>query len=164
MKTHSLIALALLSIILAACAAGDPPSEPTAADDITPVVVTEAATPVAPAGTVDFGSLTPLPPSTGEPQEMPAPGIPDPARAMASRTSQDLAERLGIDVSAVEVVEVVGMDWPDSSVGCPDPDMGYLTVITPGYRIVLEAEGEQYTYHTDMREYFVYCVDGRPVP
>lgn len=154
MKTHSLIALALLGIILAACAAENPLAEPTA----------DESTPVSPVGTVDFSNLTPLPPSTGEPQEMPAPGIPDPARYMSSRTSQDLAERLGVDVSTVEVVEVVGVDWPDSSVGCPDPDMGYLTVITPGYRIILEVAGEQYTYHTDTREYFVYCVDGRPVP
>jgi hypothetical protein len=38
----------------------------------------------------------------------------------------------------------------------------YAAVITPGYQITLEAEGQSYIYHTDMVETVVLCVDGRP--
>jgi hypothetical protein len=33
----------------------------------------------------------------------------------------------------------------------------YLQVITPGYRVILEAQGKQYTYHTDTRRQVVPC-------
>ncbi len=68
----------------------------------------------------------------------------------------DLAERLGIARSAITVKEVVEAQWRDSSLGCPQPGMMYLQVITPGYQIVLEANGKTYTYHTS-RSQVVLC-------
>jgi hypothetical protein len=37
--------------------------------------------------------------------------------------------------------------WPDSSLGCPQPGVLYIQAITLGYRIVLQANGEQYALH-----------------
>jgi hypothetical protein len=38
--------------------------------------------------------------------------------------------------------------------------MMYAQVITPGFRVVLEAEGKQYLYHTDQGRFVVLCQEG----
>lgn len=63
----------------------------------------------------------------------------------AART--DLAERTGVEPSGIVVVEGGLVDWNDSSLGCPEPGMSYLQAITPGYRLVLTADGARYHYH-----------------
>ena len=57
----------------------------------------------------------------------------------------------------VAAVRAAVPSWPDSSLGCPKPNMNYLQVITPGYRIVLEAQGRSYEYHTDTGKRVVRC-------
>ena len=59
-----------------------------------------------------------------------------------------LAARLGVDVAMVSVVKVEAVDWPDTSLGVPEPGKFYAQVITPGYKIILSAGGTQYEYHT----------------
>ena len=49
------------------------------------------------------------------------------------------------------------IEWNDSSLGCPKPGMNYLQVVTPGYRITLEAQGRRYEYHTDSTSHVVRC-------
>jgi hypothetical protein len=61
----------------------------------------------------------------------------------------DLAGQLDIAAEAITVRSVEAVEWPDSSLGCPGPGMMYAQVITPGYRIVLEANGQSYAYHTE---------------
>jgi hypothetical protein len=39
--------------------------------------------------------------------------------------------------------------WSDTSIGCPEPDRGYSDVIVPGFRIILEYEGQKYEFHTN---------------
>ncbi|HJZ46278.1 MAG TPA: hypothetical protein VKE41_03900 [Roseiflexaceae bacterium] len=72
------------------------------------------------------------------------------ARAALAQ-EQGLAER-DITVAAVEATE-----WRDSSLGCPKPGMNYLQVITPGYKITMEAQGKRYEYHTDTNQRVVRC-------
>ncbi len=139
-----------------------PQPEPTPEDDVSSdsEVVTSSAGPVQ----VDLSDLTSQPPEDTAPQEAPRPGIPDPKVAVAHQASQDLATRLGIDVGEVKTVSVEEVEWSDSSLGCPAPGMMYMTVITPGYLVILEAASEQYTYHTDLHRNFVLCgKDGQPV-
>ena len=72
-----------------------------------------------------------------------------PAQLQAQdRTVTDLSKKLGIAKNAVSVVEVESVEWPDASLGCPQPGAMYAQVITPGFRIVLEANGRRYEYHT----------------
>jgi hypothetical protein len=59
----------------------------------------------------------------------------------------DLAERTGVDPAGIVVVGGGLVDWNDSSLGCPEPGMSYLQTITPGYRLVLAADGERHHYH-----------------
>ena len=60
----------------------------------------------------------------------------------------DLAKQLGIATESITVRSVEAVEWSDASLGCPEPGMMYAQVITPGYRIVLEANGQSYEYHT----------------
>lgn len=83
--------------------------------------------------------------------------VQDPSPQVVPLVVSDLADRLEIAAEAVSVVEVEEVTWPDSSMGCPQPGYMYLQVITPGYRIVLEAQGQTYNYHTDSAGHFVLC-------
>jgi len=69
----------------------------------------------------------------------------------------DLARRKGVNRGSIAVIKVEAVDWPDTSLGCPQPDMMYAQVITPGYRIVLSCAGETHVYHSDRGTRVVYC-------
>ena len=69
-----------------------------------------------------------------------------------------IAEDLGVTPQTVQVVTIEPRDWPDSSLGCPQPDMLYAQVVTPGYGLV-EVSGERIEYHTDERGTVVRCPD-----
>lgn len=68
-----------------------------------------------------------------------------------------LASELGCQVDEIQILTVEAMEWSDSSLGCPQPGMMYMQVITPGYRVVLEYETKHYTVHTDQGRRAVRC-------
>ena len=118
------------------------------------LVESDVVTPVV----VDLRDITPEPlGDREEPREMPQPGIPNPSVAATNKAIVDLADHLGIDVGDVQVISAEQVEWPDSSLGCPKPGHNYLMVITPGFRIILEANGKQVAYHADMHGYIVRC-------
>jgi hypothetical protein len=80
-------------------------------------------------------------------------------KAVLQLAIEDLAGRLGLSPEAIRLVSVEPIEWSDASLGCPQPGMMYAQVITPGYMVVLEAEGRQYTYHTDTGRSAVLCVE-----
>jgi len=83
---------------------------------------------------------------------------PDPAsRALVELARQDLAGQLGMKVEDITLAAVEAVEWRDSSLGCPQPGMNYLQVITPGYRITLAAQGQSYEYHTNKSSRVVRC-------
>ena len=55
-----------------------------------------------------------------------------------------VAEFLSIEPDRVTVVSSAAQDFPDSSLGCPQPGMSYLQVITPGHRVLVEADGRRF--------------------
>lgn len=59
----------------------------------------------------------------------------------------DLAGRLSVERSAIEVVSVEEVTWPDPGLGCPMPGMRYRQIPVDGYRILLRADGETFAYH-----------------
>lgn len=96
--------------------------------------------------------------------EAPKPGIPNPMVRMTERARQALASRLDVPVENVTVVDGEEVTWSSTALGCPAPDMFYAQMMTPGYRIILEADGERYRYHTDQNEHLVLCSDeGHPL-
>ncbi len=107
-----------------------------------------------------FGTTTP-PTSIPKPTFAPVtPSMPAPPQGVSLLSGQDprqspqpaaaiddLAQRLGIDPAAIEVVVWDAVTWSDGSIGCPQPGMGYTQALVEGVRIVLAYDGEEYSYH-----------------
>lgn len=72
--------------------------------------------------------------------------VPPDAEAAIQVARSDLQARTG-SAETPEVRSIEAVDWPDSSLGCPEPDRLYAQVITPGYRIVMLLGEDQYVYH-----------------
>jgi hypothetical protein len=144
-----LILSPLLFLGLVACAAPD--LEP-AVPETQPAAETPAA--------------APSPEATLPPAETQAPEIPLPAgsEAVVAAAVADLASRLGISPQEIQTVEIEATEWSDASLDCPEPGMLYIQVITPGFRIVLQARDQSYNYHTDAGTRIVLCgPDGVPI-
>jgi hypothetical protein len=62
---------------------------------------------------------------------------------------QALAQERGWSSESVQMVSFEQVMWRDSCLGVEMPNQACLDVITPGYRVVLQAGSEQYVYHTD---------------
>lgn len=88
----------------------------------------------------------PVEPVTILPLPLPtAGGVTNPFIAQAVA---DLATHLGIDASQIEVVRMEEVDWPDSSLGCPQPDMNYMQALVNGTFIELRVDAQSYHYHS----------------
>lgn len=72
----------------------------------------------------------------------------DPQKRVVGLARDDLAKRLKINPDEIELVSAEAVNWPDASLGNPQPGMMYAQVITPGYKIVLAAKGNRYQYHS----------------
>ena len=74
----------------------------------------------------------------------------------------DAAQRVGgMDPASVQITASQPVEWSDASLGCPQRQMAYAQVITPGFLIVVDAGGNRLSYHTDTSGRFVVC-DGSP--
>ncbi|HUP54702.1 MAG TPA: hypothetical protein VM408_04275 [Methylomirabilota bacterium] len=58
----------------------------------------------------------------------------------------DAAARLGVDPSAVTIVDGHAETWSDGSLGCPEPGMMYTQALVEGYQVVVEANGTLLDY------------------
>ena len=74
---------------------------------------------------------------------------PDPPYAVVA-AEQELSEELGIPVDEIDYVSFSREEWPDACLGLADPDEMCAQVITPGWRVVLKAEGQQHVFRTDV--------------
>ncbi len=63
----------------------------------------------------------------------------------------DLAQRLNITTGEVKLVKQELVNWRDTRLGYPEMDTTYAPVITPGFRIILEAMNKTYEYHSDYK-------------
>ena len=132
----------LLASLTTACAVDAAPV-PLVATNAAP-----AAEPVAPS------------PEVGAPaSSTPTISTPDPKGF--ARTA--LAAWLGIPEESVQVILVESVEWPDASLGCPQPGQAYTQVVTPGFRFTLQVAGRPYLVHTDLSHLAVVCSeDGVP--
>ncbi len=74
-----------------------------------------------------------------------------------------LARQLGSDGSEVTVVSSEAVEWPDACLGVTLEGEMCAQVITPGYKVVLSANGNTYTYHTDQSGSWYRLVEGPEV-
>ena len=85
------------------------------------------------------------------------PAVSDPTlEKLIADAKQDLMQRANVPADAITVVSAQPVEWRDSSLGCPIEGMMYAQVITPGYLIVLEANGQEYKYHASTTR-VMYC-------
>ncbi|MGH2356162.1 MAG: hypothetical protein ACRDI2_09330 [Chloroflexota bacterium] len=97
------------------------------------------------------------PPPTATPlQPTVAPSDPEGQQAIDAALLA-AARHLNIGRDKLQVLRLERREWPDTSLGCPQPDMAYAQVITPGYLVELGAAGEQFEYHTDTDGHAVLC-------
>mgnify|MGYP000853431406 FL=1 len=75
----------------------------------------------------------------------------------------DLASRLGVAADAISVVRVEEVDWPDGSLGCPQPDMRYTQALVNGTFIQLRAGDQLYNYHSGGRRQPFLCTSKNEV-
>jgi hypothetical protein len=75
-------------------------------------------------------------------------GVPAEAQSVVDQVTQDLAQKLDVDANTITVLSVKPVEWPDASLGCPQPGVMYIQVVTPGYEVRLGANGQDYSYHT----------------
>jgi hypothetical protein len=62
-------------------------------------------------------------------------------------SARQILAQSGIRLDAIGTVSVVPVEWPDVCLGIHDSGATCAAVVTPGFRVVLEADGETYTYH-----------------
>jgi hypothetical protein len=74
-----------------------------------------------------------------------------------------VAAQLQIAPEAVTVVAAEALDWPDACLGAGSPQEGCAAAVTPGYRITLAANDQEYIYHTDHGPYWLRLVKGPEV-
>lgn len=60
-----------------------------------------------------------------------------------------LAKNLDLDASKIKVVSSEAVEWPDACLGITKEGVACAQVVTPGYKIILEANGKQVEYHTN---------------
>jgi len=122
--------LLLLMILLSACGPLVPPQ--------TPLPVATTAGPLA--------TVTLL---AASPEASLTPGSAEAYPPAVSAALQQLASRLDLPLKKIQVSSIVPQDWPDACLGTASADDICAQVITPGYKIVFTAAGQQYEYHTD---------------
>jgi len=93
----------------------------------------------------------------------PAGGDTDPAAPLVAQAKADLAQRLDLSADQIEVQRVEATEFPDASLGVPEPDKVYAQVITPGFVIELTVAGQVYRYHaSDERVVAAPSDEGQP--
>ena len=175
-RTILLPVLVLLPLLLAACipqAAGKPSPSITPAPSSTPQIATPTDS-LHPTITADSENpldrtTRPTPDMVDEPV-VPTSGSPIVGEVPAELLDDiivDLAERQEISADEITVIQARPVEWNDGSLGCPQPGMMNIQVITPGFRVIIHANGGYYDYHTDARGNFILCGDGstiEPIP
>lgn len=67
---------------------------------------------------------------------------------LVEMAKEDLAGRLSVSADQIAVLEARSVVWPDTSLGCPKPGMGYLQVLQEGTLIRLGVGPIPYEYHS----------------
>lgn len=92
-------------------------------------------------------------PFNGDEAATPAAELPAPVQTALTAA----AAKLGVDAAKLTVVHLEPRDWPDTSLGCPEPGRMYAQVVTPGWLVVIAGDGQALVYHTDQNDHAVLC-------
>lgn len=138
------IALACSAMLAAGTGCAQTPAEQAGAQSAPrkPVIREHASTGVAaPSGPRESGEAPP----TGD--------------QLLSRMADDLAKRLGVGKTELQVLAMETIVWNDGALGCPQPDKAYTQATVPGLRVLFQHANKTYQYHGSERGHFVYCAN-----
>jgi hypothetical protein len=76
----------------------------------------------------------------------------------------DAARRTGLRRAELKVLSAEAVIWSDGSLGCPEPGMMYTQALVPGYRVRVQASGQELDYHASRMGLPMQCPLGRAVP
>ena len=78
---------------------------------------------------------------------------------------EDAVQRFSVEADDIKVVSAEFVTWPDTSAGCPRPDMQYMQAIVNGSRIVLMTPDQKLNYHSGGNRPPFFCPkpSGKPV-
>jgi len=151
-RTGLAVVLAV-ALVASACSTGvsDAPEndESTTVSTTVPAAVDETSTPAPSEGddpTVNEPLPTTPPLSTNRSYE--GDGYPAELTGLVGIAVADLAKRLGVEESAIAVVSVEEVVWPNRAIGCEQPGMKHAQVPTDGMLIILAHAGVEYAYHS----------------
>jgi hypothetical protein len=111
------------------------------------LLLAACSTPAGPVVVPTEVAPTPAEPTPAKPTPTDEPAAEDVPAANA--VVQALAALLGLDAGQIKVVSVEEVEWSDSCLGIVYIDAICAAGVVPGYRIVLEANGLQFEYHTN---------------
>jgi hypothetical protein len=164
MRNHWISFITLLALILAGCKGSQTNGQnenliPSTQETLSiPLTDPQIAPPEQPA--ISPSST----PGTSDIQEPDAKNTTIAPREIIEKAKADLVKQFGMSADQVRVLEAMAVTWPDASLGCPQPDMAYAQVLSPGYWVLLEADGRQYPYHTDQDEQIILCLGNSSDP
>ena len=142
-RNHMLPLLLVVGLTLAGCGSDE---EPPTIDDRPPEETDDGDLGAGPDDEVDSDADTGDPAAGSESRE-------------ATIAAADAAERTGVAAEDIEMVRFEMVTWPDGALGCPEPGGSYTMALVDGYRLVVEADGEELTYHGALGEDPFHCQD-----
>jgi hypothetical protein len=77
------------------------------------------------------------------------------------RAKSDLAKRLKVDVSLIEVASVSDAEFPNGSLGAGTSGEMAMQMISSGWKIVLKADGANFEYRADKYQLRLYSFKGK---
>jgi hypothetical protein len=159
MRLYKMFSLFVLAgMVLAACGSAAAPIAPTATSTIAPTIASTAISSPLPTITPTVVptdvptvqvTLVSHPPVGGlitKPMATQLANMPD--AALMARGA--LAQQLKVDVDTVVIVSADKVEWPDACLGINTPGIMCSMIITEGYKVILQAAGGTYEYHTDL--------------
>ena len=153
MKAYCIVLAVLSGLTVVSCSTSlsEPQGTPSEPKDVPSEVVPTSATPESfvQEGETEMSPSLPIPAVRG-------------IEAVIEKAKEDLAQRLSISASQIQLIESKDVFWPDASLGCPQPGTAYDQTSTPGYLIRLEATGAEFEYHANIHNRVFYCENPAP--
>ncbi|HAX81261.1 MAG TPA: hypothetical protein DCY40_01680 [Actinobacteria bacterium] len=139
--------IALVSLVMAACATEAGEDQPTTTDG-----------PTTSQGPTTTSGRQVVPPTTGAFEPVVGAVPEDRLEPLMA----DAAQKAGASIAAVAVIRAQQVVWSSTALDCPEPGMFYTQVLTNGYWVVLLAGDNEYDYRAAIDGEFRLCVGGAP--
>jgi hypothetical protein len=70
---------------------------------------------------------------------------PEAVQIVVNKLSQDA----GISINQIQIMDFEQVEWADACLEVPQTGQECVQVITPGFRVVLEVDGQEYEFHSN---------------